>query len=76
MARECGLMPHVDTSVVGGVKGVGFAKILGCVHDARIRYTPPPTHSSTTQNIYIEHYCPPFTRLLLTDHLLCPHLDV
>jgi hypothetical protein len=52
MARECGLMPHVDTSVVGGVKGVGFAKILGCVHDARIRYPPhPPTaarHNTST----------------------------
>lgn len=36
MARECGLLSHIDTSVVGGVKGVGFAKILGCVHEAKI----------------------------------------
>jgi len=36
-AKQSGLLSHVDTSIVGGVKGVGFAKILGIVHDAKIR---------------------------------------
>ncbi len=37
-AKECGLINVIDRSVGGGVKGVGFAKILGCVHNAKIRY--------------------------------------
>lgn len=36
-AERCGLTPKIDTRFAGRAVGVGFARILGKIHDANIR---------------------------------------